>query len=110
MFPGFLLGNFEYLPIGGDGTTDDAQDGKDRNEQAAATYPTVQIAPHEKTKNNAARHGQTQLHDNRHRLSPSLILLKIEYVSFFSGHTFHNQYSNNPIPKADLLRVVNQQF
>jgi len=78
----FRFRDFKDLSVADVGTAGDAEKNEDRREYAVKTQPLVQAAAHEKAENNAAGHGQAQLHDNGQVFGPIPVSLVIEQTAF----------------------------
>ena len=74
----FRFCDFKYLSITDIGAAGNAKKNKNRGEYPFQSQPFVQIVPYKKTKNDAAGHGQSQLHDKGQIFRPIPVFLIVE--------------------------------
>lgn len=70
---------FQNLAISGDGTADDAEDGKNGDHQTLCTQPGIQIAADKEAEYYAANHGQPQLQHDLEMGGPLFVLFEVNH-------------------------------
>ena len=78
----FGIRHLEYLSIADIGATGDAEENENRGEYSPKSQPFIQIVPYKETKDDAAGHGQPQLHDNGQIFCPVSVFFIVEQTAF----------------------------
>jgi hypothetical protein len=78
----FRFRYFQDLSVANIGAAGNAQEDENRGEHPSKPYPFIQIMAHKETKNDAAGHGQTQLHDNGQVFCPVPVFFVVEQKIF----------------------------
>jgi hypothetical protein len=77
----FRICDFKDLSVADVGATGDAEKNENCGEYPFKSQPFIQVIPHKETKNDAAGHGQPQLHDNGQVFCPVPVFFIIEQTA-----------------------------